>query len=576
MYKVGDKVRVNRDLKSSGNYKIPVSPAMEEYRNKIMTIKKAYIDCGEDTYRFEEDDYWEWTDDMFHKARIRKEKQQEETDENDGEFKNNDVVRIINYNNDLNGKLALYKNEKKTGNTEYIEFLGEHGSYGHDGPGGTPECCWYIENDHLEKVELKKYCVEDDEEIYTTMPESFFEENNVMPLRSLYDYDVSGLKNKDIVELIYDITDEHKFVKKGDKYYIIGRRGLKELESEESEKEEEKMETVKEEDVKKLTKAIEKLSKQVSERSPFQQAMTEAIIEKGKDIATKDIEEELKTKLDKFIEDKYGVLPKVIKVQREEKERNMSGLFHKEFEKICKMVDANIPLMLVGGAGAGKNHTLEQVAEALGLDFYTTNAINQEYKLTGFIDANGVYHETEFYKAFTNGGMFFLDEIDASCPEALIILNGAIANKYFDFPTGRVTANENFRVVCAGNTYGTGADMVYVGRNVLDGATLDRFVVLQFDYDDEVEKALAYDMDLFKFIRALREAVDKSGLRYIVSMRALINATKLLEIGMDKAMILKTSIVKNMQIDDINTIVKKIDYRSEWVDELKKLSDVND
>lgn len=585
MYKVGDKVRVNRDLKTGHNYKMFVSPDMEDYKNKVMTIKKVFSENGMSKYRFEENDCWVWTEDMFHKARIRKEKQQEETDEeetdeNDGKFKNNDLVRIKNnYNeNGLIGKLAIYKNEENSNNVGHIEFLGERNGYGHSGPGdsGTRDCCWYIDEDYLEKVKLKKCCIKDRGETYTIMSESFFEENNVMPLMSLYDYNVLGLKNGDIVELIYDITDEHKFVKKGNKYYIIGRRGLKELESEESEKEEEKMETVKEEDVKKLTKAIEKLSKQVSERSPFQQAMTEAIIEKGKDIATKDIEEELKTKLDKFIEDKYGVLPKVIKVQREEKERKMTGLFHKEFDKICKIVDANIPLMLVGGAGAGKNHTLEQVAEALELDFYTTNAINQEYKLTGFIDANGVYHETEFYKAFTNGGMFFLDEIDASCPEALIILNGAIANKYFDFPIGRVTANENFRVVCAGNTYGTGADMVYVGRNVLDGATLDRFVVLQFDYDDEVEKALAYDMDLFKFIRALREAVDKSGLRYIVSMRALINATKLLEIGMDKAMILKTSIVKNMQIDDINTIVKKIDYRSEWIDELKKLSDVND
>ena len=38
--------------------------------------------------------------------------------------------------------------------------------------------------------------------------------------------------------------------------------------------------------------------------------------------------------------------------------------------------------------------------------------------------------------------MFFLDEIDASCPECLVILNSVIANRYFDFPTGRVKANE--------------------------------------------------------------------------------------------------------------------------------------
>lgn len=229
--------------------------------------------------------------------------------------------------------------------------------------------------------------------------------------------------------------------------------------------------------------------------------------------------------------------------------------------------------MLTGPAGAGKNHTLEQVAEALDLDFYFTNSVTQEYKLTGFIDANGKYHETEFFKAFTNGGLFFLDEVDASVPEALIILNSAIANRYFDFPIGRIKANENFRVVCAGNTYGTGADMIYVGRNVLDGATLDRFVVVKFTYDNEIEKQLAYDKELYDFIHELRRVVNSCSLRYIVSMRAIINATKLLEIGQDKKTILKTAIIKNMQIDDLNTIINKFNLTdNEWYQELKKMT----
>lgn len=326
--------------------------------------------------------------------------------------------------------------------------------------------------------------------------------------------------------------------------------------------------------IRKLTKSIDKLSKRVENEDPFKEAMTKAIIEKGKDLAIDDLKERLKTQLDNYIEETYGALPKKIEIKTDGiVKKELTGLFHKEFERICKIVASNVPLMLVGGAGAGKNHTLEQVAEALGLDFYTTNAVNQDFKLTGFIDANGKYHETEFYKAFTNGGMFFLDEIDASCPEALIILNGAIANKYFDFPIGRVKAHKDFRVVCAGNTYGTGADMVYVGRNVLDGATLDRFVVVQFDYDEDVERTLAYDNDLFKFIRDLRNAVNNSGLRYIVSMRALINATKLLEIGIDKESILKTTIIKNMQKDDLNIIVGKLDNSNPWYSEVKRLCD---
>ena len=328
------------------------------------------------------------------------------------------------------------------------------------------------------------------------------------------------------------------------------------------------------ENLAKLTSKIEQLTETLEKKERFQDLMNEAVIEKGKEIAIEDLKEKLKSELDTFISEKYGVLPKqTIEIKEGDYKKKLDGIFHKEFENICRIVKSDIPLMLVGSAGAGKNYTLEQVAKALNLDFYFSNAVNQEYKLTGFIDANGKYHETEFYKAFTKGGMFFLDEIDASCPECLVILNSAIANRYFDFPTGRVEANENFRVVCAGNTYGTGADMVYVGRNVLDGATLDRFVVLPFDYDEEVEKQLAYDNELYTFIHSLREAINKAGLRYIVSMRALINSSKLLAIGMSKENILRTSIIKNMQIDDLNNVIKKIEGSSEWITELKKMCD---
>ena len=358
---------------------------------------------------------------------------------------------------------------------------------------------------------------------------------------------------------------------------------LYEEEKEETEKEEvkemeEEIIETKEEETKeligKLTKSIDKLSKKVESEDPFREAMIKAIIEKGKDLAIEDLKDRLKDQLDDYIEETYGKLPqKIIIEENGLKKKELQGIFHKKFEEICKMVASDIPIMLVGGAGSGKSHTLEQTAEALGLDFYSTSSVNQEYKLTGFIDANGVYHETEFYKAYTNGGLYFMDEIDASSPEALVILNGAIANKYFDFPIGRIKAHKDFRVVCAGNTYGTGADMVYVGRNVLDGATLDRFVVIEFDYDQEVERKLAYDEELFEFIEDLRSAVNKSGLRYIVSMRALINATKMLEIGMDKETILRNAIVKNMQRDDLNTIVGKLDSGNSWYREIKRLCD---
>ena len=154
-------------------------------------------------------------------------------------------------------------------------------------------------------------------------------------------------------------------------------------------------------------------------------------------------------------------------IKTEKPWKNPGEVFHSKFEMIKTCVENKIPVYLAGPAGSGKNHTLEQVAKVLGLEFYFTNSVQQEYKLTGFIDAGGNFHETEFYKAFKNGGLFFLDEMDASIPEVLVLLNAAIANGYFEFPNGKITAHEDFRVVAAGNTVGSGADEAYTGRMVL-------------------------------------------------------------------------------------------------------------
>ena len=229
-------------------------------------------------------------------------------------------------------------------------------------------------------------------------------------------------------------------------------------------------------------------------------------------------------------------------------------VFHSKFEMIKTCVENKIPVYLAGPAGSGKNHTLEQVATVLGLDFSFTNSVQQAHKLPGFIDAGGNFHETEFYKAFTNGGLFFLDEMDASIPEVLVLLNAAIANGYFEFPNGKVTAHKDFRVVAAGNTVGSGADEAYTGRMVLDQATLDRFAIIEFGYDLKIELALAKgNADLVSFIEDLRKQADEKGVRATFSYRCISMVVKLETAGMNIDEIIKIAVVKGMDKDTINT-----------------------
>ena len=228
--------------------------------------------------------------------------------------------------------------------------------------------------------------------------------------------------------------------------------------------------------------------------------------------------------------------------------------------KIPQVIPEVVPevetVYLAGPAGSGKNHTVEQIAKELGWNFYFSNSVQQEYKLTGFIDAGGCFHETEFYKACTdeNECIFFLDEMDASIPEVLVLLNAAIANGYFEFPNGRVDF-DHVHFVAAGNTVGSGADDMYTGRMVLDQATLDRFAIIEFDYSMKIELAITKNnVELVNFIHQLRKEAQSKGIRATFSYRCMTMITKLENAGMDLVMAMTVSVVKGLDKDTINTL----------------------
>lgn len=284
--------------------------------------------------------------------------------------------------------------------------------------------------------------------------------------------------------------------------------------------------------------------------------------------------EGLSGKIRKEVEDKGLEMSKENKTPEPEPpkvEIPKGKIRHPKYQSIMTCIEYGIPVYLAGPAGSGKNHTVEQIAKELGWEFYFSNSIQQEYKLTGFIDAGGDYHETEFYKACTSDEecVFFLDEIDASIPDVLVLLNAAIANGYFEFPNGRVDF-DNVHFVAAGNTVGNGADDKYTGRMVLDSATLDRFAIIEFDYDRQVELKLTKgNVELVDFVKDLRKIIEQKGIRHTVSYRCEIMTTKLERAGMNLEEIMRIAILKGLDQDTINTI--KLFGSSKYYEALRKI-----
>lgn len=249
---------------------------------------------------------------------------------------------------------------------------------------------------------------------------------------------------------------------------------------------------------------------------------------------------------------------------------------HGMFNTIVKLLKKKKSVYLYGSAGTGKSNLAEQIAKYLKLDFYPMSTITQEFKFTGYQDGNGIYHETNFYKAVKNGGLFFIDEMDSCASEVLVGLNACLANGYFDFPHETIKAHENFRVISAGNTIGKGATEDYAGRQALDLSTLDRFLAIKIDYDNNIDLAVARnDESLVQFAHALRKASDENDITVLMSYRSIATIAELMEDiedGFDLVEVMEWSILKGMDKYDAEMIIRNmtIDSKNKYYQAFKK------
>lgn len=222
------------------------------------------------------------------------------------------------------------------------------------------------------------------------------------------------------------------------------------------------------------------------------------------------------------------------------------GTQHIQFENLLKYVQTKVNLYLVGSAGSGKTTAAKNIATALDIPFYFTGAIASEFKLTGFINAQGTIVSTEFRKAYETGGLFLFDEIDASYPQAILAFNAALANDFMDFPDKKVERHKDFYCIAAANTYGSGADREYIGRNQLDAASLDRFVFFDWNIDEDLERELANNETWVNYVQKVRKAAKKLGIRFVISPRASFYGATLLEAGIDRKEVEKNVLWKGL------------------------------
>jgi hypothetical protein len=228
-------------------------------------------------------------------------------------------------------------------------------------------------------------------------------------------------------------------------------------------------------------------------------------------------------------------------VKEGSKTRKVKGVLPPEFEKMLALASQRIPILLVGPAGCGKTYLAEKLGEALGLPVSDQSCSEgmSETVFNGLLLPTGKggafeHHESPFMTRYEKGGVMLLDEMDAGDPNLFTYINKAIANNSYSvvqrFLKPVVKKHEDFVLVAAANTFGNGADEMYVGRNQLDAATIDRFKVgmITMDYSRDVEMSLGTP-ELCEWAWRVRDAIRTNRLRRIMSTRVIKDLARMTE-----------------------------------------------
>ncbi len=216
-----------------------------------------------------------------------------------------------------------------------------------------------------------------------------------------------------------------------------------------------------------------------------------------------------------------------------------------DLETIALGIRENLPVLLIGDTGTGKTSFIRHLASLTNNGFRRLNLngsttieeLNGHYtaddKAVGLRWIDGILPE-----AMKNGYWLLLDELNASLPEILFVLQSVLDDdKFLVLPEHEgeiIRPHKDFRIFATMNP-----SLEYAGTKDLNKALLSRFpIVIQTQYPDAVREMeiirthspKTTDKEASLMVRVaeeIRKGKANSSLSFICSTRELINWAKL-------------------------------------------------
>ena len=290
--------------------------------------------------------------------------------------------------------------------------------------------------------------------------------------------------------------------------------------------------------------------------------LKDALMEVGR-VVSDDLEQVYMARFESLTKEAERKASHRVEVYREgvsEHPSHVEEIAHHNLHHLIKMVALKLNVALIGEAGSSKTFGAEQAANALGLRFLpmSFHAKMTATDIKGYCDANGNYVPSILYDAFKNGGVLCLDEFDRSNTEVTVSLNNMLAGSAYMFPNNEIVRkHDDFRVIACQNTTGSGGSKTYAAASRQDSSTLNRFVKIEWNIDETMERKVAGDTHATEKVQAIRRKARELGVDIVISPRQSIHVNALMDAGYSLGEALNYAIY-NCLADDVKERLSRV------------------